>query len=120
TSLLPMIDSEIMRVLTADMQTRHGITLHLGSDVAEIDKCDDSIALTLADGGCLFCDKVLYAAGRSSNTGDLNLEAAGVKTGTRGLVVVDENYRTNVENIYAAGDVIGFPALASTSMEQAR
>jgi len=63
---------------------------------------------------------VLYAAGRSSNTPDLNLDAAGVKTGTRGLVAVDENYRTNVDNIYAAGDVIGFPALASTSMEQAR
>ena len=120
TSLLPMIDSEIMRILTADMQTRLGITLHLGSDVAEIDKCENSIALTLKDGRCLVCDKVLYAAGRSSNTADLNLEAAGVKTGTRGLVVVDENYRTNVENIYAAGDVIGFPALASTSMEQAR
>jgi NAD(P) transhydrogenase len=120
TSLLPQIDSEIMRILTADMQTRLGITLHLGCDVAEIVKCDNNIAITLKDGRCIVCDKVLYAAGRSSNTGDLNLDAAGVKTGNRGLVVVDENYRTNVENIYAAGDVIGFPALASTSMEQAR
>jgi NAD(P) transhydrogenase len=102
------------------MQTRLGITLHLGCDVAEIVKCDDNIAITLKDGRCIVCDKVLYAAGRSSNTADLNLDAAGVKTGTRGLVLVDENYRTNVENIYAAGDVIGFPALASTSMEQAR
>src|SRR5205085_3101552 len=59
-------------------------------------------------------------AGRNSNTGDLDLPAAGVTTGTRGLVVVNENYQTNVPNIYAAGDVIGFPALASTSMEQAR
>src|ERR1051326_2729382 len=120
TSLLPQIDSEIMRVLLADMQTRLGITLHLGCDVAEIDKCERDIAITLKDGRCIVCDKVLYAAGRSSNTAELNLEAAGVKTGTRGLVIVDENYRTNVENIYAAGDVIGFPALASTSMEQAR
>jgi len=120
TSLLPQIDSEIMRVLLAEMQTRLGITLHLGCDVAEIDKCENDIAITLKDGRCIVCDKVLYAAGRSSNTADLNLEAAGVNTGTRGLVIVDENYRTNVENIYAAGDVIGFPALASTSMEQAR
>ena len=119
-SLLPQIDSEIMRILLADMQTRLGITLHLGSEVEEIDKCESNIAITLKDGRCLVCDKVLYAAGRTSNTGDLNLEAAGVKTGTRGLVLVDENYCTNVENIYAAGDVIGFPALASTSMEQAR
>jgi NAD(P) transhydrogenase len=120
TSLLPQIDSEIIRILTAEMQTRLGITLHLGSDVSEIDKCEGSIAITLKDGRCLVCDKVLYAAGRTSNTAELNLDAAGVKTGTRGLVIVDENYRTNVENIYAAGDVIGFPALASTSMEQAR
>src|SRR5437762_2393566 len=120
TQLMPNIDSEIMRILTAEMQQRLGIVLHIGSDVAEITKCDNDIAITLKDGRCLVCDKVLYAAGRSSNTGDLNLEAAGVKTGNRGLVVVDENYRTNVDNIYAAGDVIGFPALASTSMEQAR
>jgi NAD(P) transhydrogenase len=120
TSLLPQVDSEIIRILVADMQTRLGITLHLGSDVSEIDKCESSIAITLKDGRELVCDKVLYAAGRTSNTAELNLEAAGVKTGTRGLVIVDENYRTNVENIYAAGDVIGFPALASTSMEQAR
>ena len=120
TSLLPQIDSEIMRVLLAEMQTRLGITLHLGCDVAEIDKCENDIAITLKDGRCIVCDKVLYAAGRTSNTAELNLEAAGVKSGTRGLVIVDENYRTNVDNIYAAGDVIGFPALASTSMEQAR
>src|SRR4029077_13026613 len=60
------------------------------------------------------------AAGRESSTAELNLAAAGVQTGNRGILVVDEHYRTNVPNIYAAGDVIGFPALASTSMEQAR
>ncbi len=120
TSLLPQIDREIIRILIADMQQRLGVVMHLGSDVEEIDRCGHEVALTLKDGREVVCDKVLYAAGRSSNTADLNLEAAGVKTGTRGLVVVDENYRTNVPNIYAAGDVIGFPALASTSMEQAR
>ncbi|HEX3111365.1 MAG TPA: Si-specific NAD(P)(+) transhydrogenase [Thermoanaerobaculia bacterium] len=120
TSLLPQIDREIMRILIADMQQRLGVVMHLGSDVEEIDRCEHEVALTLKDGREIVCDKVLYAAGRSSNTADLNLDAAGVKTGNRGLVVVDENYRTNVPNIYAAGDVIGFPALASTSMEQAR
>ncbi len=50
----------------------------------------------------------------------LGLEQVGVKLGNRGLILVDENYRTNIPNIYAVGDVIGFPALASTSMEQAR
>jgi NAD(P) transhydrogenase len=120
TSLLPQIDREIIRILIADMQQRLGVVMHLGCDVAEIDRCEHEVALTLKDGREIVCDKVLYAAGRSSNTAGLGLEAAGVKAGNRGLVVVDDNYRTNVENIYAAGDVIGFPALASTSMEQAR
>jgi NAD(P) transhydrogenase len=120
TSLLPQIDREIIRILIADMQQRLGVVIHLGCDVGEIDRCEHEVALTLKDGHEIVCDKVLYAAGRSSNTADLNLGAAGVKTGNRGLVIVDDNYRTNVESIYAAGDVIGFPALASTSMEQAR
>jgi NAD(P) transhydrogenase len=120
TSLLPQIDREIMRILLGEMQQRLGVIMHLGCDVAEIDRCDAKVAMTLKDGREIVCDKVLYAAGRTSNTADLSLDAAGVKTGNRGLVLVDENYRTNVENIYAAGDVIGFPALASTSMEQAR
>src|SRR5581483_4880286 len=68
----------------------------------------------------LICDAVLFAAGRHSNTAGLNLEAVGVQLGERGLIPVNDKYQTNIPNIYAAGDVIGFPALASTSMEQAR
>jgi NAD(P) transhydrogenase len=63
---------------------------------------------------------VLVAAGRNSNTADLGLDKAGVTVGKRGLVAVDAQYRTNVAHIYAAGDVIGAPALAATSAEQAR
>jgi NAD(P) transhydrogenase len=62
----------------------------------------------------------LFAAGRQSNVGALGLEALGIQLGARGLILVNEHYQTNIPNIYAAGDVIGFPALASTSMEQAR
>jgi NAD(P) transhydrogenase len=120
TSLLPQIDREIVRILIGEMESRLGVILHVGSDVREIEKADGKAALTLASGNSLVLDNVLYAAGRSSNTADLNLDAAGAKTGNRGLLTVDEHYRTNVPNIYAAGDVIGFPALASTSMEQAR
>ena len=120
TSLLPHIDRELVRVLTGDLQTRLGVVLHLGSDVATIARRGAQVCVTLKDDREIVCDKVLYAAGRSSNTADLDLEKAGVKTGTRGLVPVNERYQTNVDNIYAAGDVIGFPALASTSMEQAR
>ncbi len=68
----------------------------------------------------LVADTVLVAAGRQSNTGRLDLDKAGVKTGERGIIPVDEHFQTNVAGIYAAGDVIGFPALASTSMEQGR
>jgi len=121
TTLLPHLDREIVRVLLGEMQNRLGVTLHLGEDVASIERCDDRVALTMKDDGeQILTDMVLYAAGRESNTAELNLAAAGVVTGTRGLICVDEHYRTNVPNIYAAGDVIGFPALASTSMEQAR
>jgi NAD(P) transhydrogenase len=121
TTLLPHLDREIVRVLLGELQNRLGVTLHLGEDVASIERCDGRVAVTMKDDGeQLLTDMVLYAAGRQSNTAELNLEAAGVVTGNRGLICVDEHYRTNVPNIYAAGDVIGFPALASTSMEQAR
>ena len=120
TALLPHLDREVVRVLLGELQTRLGVSLHLGVDVDSISRGGKSVTLTLANGSTLSMDKVLYAAGRSSNTADLGLEAAGVKTGNRGLVLVNERYQTSVDNIYAAGDVIGFPALASTSMEQAR
>ncbi len=120
TSLLPNIDREIVRILLGEFQNRLGITMHLGQDVASIERCDRQASLTLADGECMVFDNVLYAAGRSSNVEGLNLDGAGVVTAARGLITVNENYQTSVPNIYAAGDVIGFPALASTSMEQAR
>lgn len=65
-------------------------------------------------------DIALIASGRQSNVEGLGLEQIGVKMGNRGLILVNEQYQTSVPNIYAAGDVIGFPALASTSIEQAR
>ena len=120
SALLPHMDREIVRVLLGELQNRLGVTLHLACEVRDVEKCDGKVSLTMRNGQCIVVDKVLYAAGRTSNTADLNLEAAGVQTGKRGLIVVNESYQTNVPNIYAAGDVIGFPALASTSMEQAR
>lgn len=120
TALLGHMDREIVGVLLDEMQNRLGVKLHLGVDVDTIAKRNEHVSLTLKNGATLTVEKVLYAAGRSSNTDDLNLEAAGVKTGTRGLIIVNDRYQTSTPNIYAAGDVIGFPALASTSMEQAR
>ena len=80
----------------------------------------DKVTLSLESGQTLTTEAALVAAGRQSNVGCLNLPAAGVAVGQRGLIGVDEHYCTNVPHIYAAGDVIGFPALASTSREQAR
>ena len=120
TSLLGHIDREIAAVLLDSFRTRLGIKLFLGVPVAAIRVLDDGVLLTLDNGLDVRVEKVLYAAGRQSNTANLGLEAIGVATGRNGVVVVNEQYQTSVSNIYAAGDVIGFPALASTSMEQAR
>ena len=88
--------------------------------LVEVSTSEASVSLTLTSGKTLKTDGVLIAAGRSSNTQDLNLSAAGITTGKRGLLSVNRHFQTEVPHIYAAGDVIGFPALASTSMEQAR
>ena len=120
TELLGNLDREIVDILMRQMRNRWRINLQLGVEVDCITPGESSVTVKLKSGRNVVAEKVLYAAGRQSNTGELQLENAGVETGKRGLIVVDENYRTNIPNIYAAGDVIGFPALASTSMEQAR
>ncbi|HVS32772.1 MAG TPA: Si-specific NAD(P)(+) transhydrogenase [Thermoanaerobaculia bacterium] len=120
TSLLPHVDREIVDVLVGELQNRLKVTMHLGCDVASISRGKEGVRVKLKDGFELTVDTLLYAAGRVSNTAELNLESAGVETGARGLLTVNDRYQTSCPNIYAAGDVIGFPALASTSMEQAR
>ncbi|HVM46567.1 MAG TPA: Si-specific NAD(P)(+) transhydrogenase [Candidatus Acidoferrum sp.] len=118
--LLPFLDGEVSRALTAAME-RGGITFHWNEQVKLCDRSGSScLKLDLASGTSLEVDAVLVAAGRKCATENLNLAAAGVKVGERGVIPVDAEYRTNVPHIYAAGDVIGFPALASTSMEQGR
>jgi NAD(P) transhydrogenase len=117
-TLLPFLDAEVSNALAAAMK-RNGILLHQNE---RVDECValglNQIALKLASGGELTVEAVLVASGRKSNTAQLNLPAADVVTGERGLLQVDEHYRTSAPHIYAAGDVIGFPALASTSIEQ--
>ena len=118
--LLPFLDGEVSRALVRAME-RNGVKFCWKEEVRSCGAGDGTgITLQLASGGELTVDAVLVAAGRKSNTGKLDLTAAGVAVGERGLVRVDDRFRTNVPHIYAAGDVIGFPALASTSMEQAR
>ena len=118
--LLPFLDEEVSRALVGAME-RNGIKFCWKQKVRACQpEGTTGITLQTSSGDELTVDAVLVAAGRTSNTGKLNLAAAGVSVGERGLIPVDEHFRTNVAHIYAAGDVIGFPALASTSMEQAR
>ncbi|HEY0256251.1 MAG TPA: Si-specific NAD(P)(+) transhydrogenase [Candidatus Methylacidiphilales bacterium] len=119
-ALLPFLDVEVSKALETAMG-RAGIVFDWKEKVEEcVPEKSNEVTLKLSSGASLTVDAVLVAAGRKSNTESLELNLAGVKTGERGIIPVDENYQTNVEHIYAAGVVIGFPALASTSMEQAR
>jgi len=96
-----------------------GISLFLNESVTSV-SAGEKIAVTLKNHAPDAADLVLVASGRQGNTADLGLEMAGLSADKRGLLKVNDHYQTEVPNIYAAGDVIGFPALASTSMEQAR
>jgi NAD(P) transhydrogenase len=118
--LLPFLDLEVSKALLGACQ-RSGIVFHWNENVQRCIPLESGgVRLELDSGTAFTVDAVLVAAGRQSNTAGLGLEKAGVTTGRRGIIPVNEHFQTNVENIYAAGDVIGFPALASTSIEQAR
>ncbi|HKY53697.1 MAG TPA: Si-specific NAD(P)(+) transhydrogenase [Anaerolineales bacterium] len=117
--ILSFIDSEIAKRLMKQLSDL-GLKFIFNDRMTAIEARGDHVHVTLEKGGKLDFEVALIAAGRQSNVEGLGLEQIGVKLGERGLILVDENYRTDVPNIYAVGDVIGFPALASTSMEQAR
>jgi NAD(P) transhydrogenase len=117
--IIPFADSEITERLT-DRLRGLGLNFIFNERMTKIEPRGDHVLLTLEKGGLHDFEVALIAAGRESNVKELGLEKVGVELGKRGLILVNENYQTNIPNIYAAGDVIGFPALASTSMEQAR
>jgi NAD(P) transhydrogenase len=117
--LLPVIDSEIAERLRAHLENL-GMRFLFGDRVVSMERTAGAARMRLESGETLSGDVALIATGRQSNVEGLGLERLGIELGSRGLVLVNEHYQTNVPNIYAAGDVIGFPALASTSMEQAR
>src|SRR5262249_40190076 len=119
--LLPFLDHEVSRALEEAMHRQLGVEFLWKNRVTRCEAYEyGDITLEFDTSGRLCVDAVLVAAGRSSNTDALNLAAAGLEPGPRGLLTVDPHYNTTVPHIYATGDVIGFPALASTSMEQAR
>lgn len=118
--LLMQLDADLSDALRVEMTRRLGVQVMLDASVTNVGVEGDLATVTLGDGRELAADCVLYCAGREGNSGDLGLEKAGVEVNARGFVTVDAQYRTSVPTIFAAGDIIGFPALASTAMEQAR
>ncbi len=118
--LLSFLDTEIAERLRSAMQAL-GVTFHLGRTTKTIARAEGRGIVTVLDDGLeIDAEKVLASSGRSGWTEGLGLEGVGVEVDKRGTIKVDGDYRTAQKNIYAAGDVIGFPALASTSMDQAR
>lgn len=118
--VLNFLDKEIVDELIHHMRD-NGVVLRTGEKVAGVERAGNGRVITqLESGKLIHSDLILFAAGRVGCTYTLKLEAAGIKTDTRRRVTVNEFFQTNVPHIYAAGDVIGFPSLASTAMEQGR
>jgi NAD(P) transhydrogenase len=118
--LLPFLDREVAQALRTAMETA-GVQIRLQERVLEIDVSKpENVSMRLSSGTVLEVDTVLVAAGRVSNTAELKLENAGLAVGPRNLIAVNQHYQTTVPHIYAVGDVVGPPALASTAREQAR
>jgi NAD(P) transhydrogenase len=117
--LLEFLDDEIAENLQFRMRDM-GIRLKLGESVSQIHFEDNVVQAVLGSGKRLSSDTLLYCIGRRGATDGLNLTAAGLTADSRGRLTVNEFGQTSVPHIYAAGDVVGFPALASTSMEQGR
>ncbi len=117
--LLPFCDSEIVRALQLSLRDL-GVVFRLGETVEAVERHESGALIILKSGKRIVGETVLYSAGRQGATAGLGLEAIGVESDARGQIHVDELYRTSVEGIYAVGDVIGFPALAATAMEQGR
>ena len=97
-----------------------GIEMYQRTRAMKLEPGDRDVLVTLSDGSRLVAEKVLVAAGRVGNVEALNLSAAGLKATEKGLLEVNQHFQTAVPHIYAAGDLVGFPGLASTSMEQGR
>jgi NAD(P) transhydrogenase len=121
--LLPFVDREIIDALVYHLRDTGG-TVYLNEKVSHVEAFTDErgshVRVDLASGKQFVTDKVLYSIGRVGAVAGLNLPAAGLDADPRGRLKVNEHYQTTVPHIYAVGDVIGFPSLASTSMEQGR
>ncbi len=117
--ILPFLDAEIVQRLKAAM-LRMNIKLVQGQRWGAVKRDETGVRTALSDGSSLHSQQLLFAAGRVGNTADLGLDKVGLAPDSRGYLPVDDKFRTKQPHILGAGDVIGFPALASVSMEQGR
>jgi NAD(P) transhydrogenase len=122
SAILPHVDQEIVADLVSQMKEEQiDILFNESIQAIDVPKNDaEPLNIQLKSGKSLAVDMFLFAAGRSGNIQALHCERVGIATGSREQIIVDSHYRTNIPHIYAVGDVIGFPALASTSMDQGR
>lgn len=118
-NLLNSVDLEISSFLKEQMQ-REGIQILAPEKVIGCIPSENKLKMTFASGKTFETENAMIAIGSKSHTKEMNLEKLGIQTDAKGYIIVNEQYQTSVPSIYAAGDVIGFPGLASTSMEQAR
>jgi NAD(P) transhydrogenase len=119
--LLEFADQEIIEALSYHLRD-HRVTMRLNEEVESVEELEGggTVIAMLESKKKVTGDSLLYAVGRQGNVDELNLAAAGLEADSRGRIAVNENYQTKQPNIYACGDVIGFPSLASVSMEQGR
>jgi NAD(P) transhydrogenase len=117
--MLEFCDMEVVEALKYHLRDL-AVTFRFGESVASVETHPEGAVATLRSGKKILADTVMYSAGRQGVSDNLQLDAAGLSADERGRIKVDEFFRTEVDHIYAVGDVIGFPALAATSMEQGR
>jgi NAD(P) transhydrogenase len=118
-TILDFCDEEIVEGLRHNLRDR-GVVFRFGESVTRVELHDGGTVTELESGKRIAADAVFYSAGRQGDTASLGLDAIGLEADGRGRIAVDAHYRTAVAHVYAVGDVIGFPSLASTSMEQGR
>lgn len=117
--LLSFLDAEISDSLSYHLWN-NGVVIRHNETYASVEGTEDSVILNLESGKKMRADCLLFANGRTGNTDMLELENVGLKADSRGQLKVNSNYQTDVENIYAVGDVIGYPSLASAAYNQGR
>lgn len=117
--LLSYLDDEISDALSYHLREQ-GVLIRHNEQIDHLDSADDHVVLSLQSGKKIKADAILWCNGRSGNTDSLGLENIGIQPNSRGQLAVNDQYQTEVEDVYAAGDVIGWPSLASAAYDQGR